>query len=307
METRKIIGFGKNSLIISLPKDWIARNNLGKGKEVFMEYSSNEIRIRSNKNENVKTEKKGFIDVNKLSLPFIKRDICSNYINNSNLIELKGEGVRNYGTEIKNYLREFMVFEIIEEKDDIIIAKDYLNLDNMEKEKIIERMVSILKSMFSDLGKTIDPKTYESIENRDSQINKYHFLMERYARYHLSSQYSTEDRVKILDFVQISILLESLGDYIKLLCSRILSNKLKQDKVLLKLLAKCEEYFSENMKSLLTEDRYLFINATSNFRDNLYNDIQNLNVSESDKNNFDTIVRNIHKSGRSVLGFSKGN
>ena len=304
MEIRKIIGFGKNSLIISLPREWVSKNGLSKGQEVFIDDVQNELRIKSTNFDNAKIEKKIEINTDDLTLLAVKREICSNYINNSNLIELKGKAILDYSYEIKNYLREFMVFEIIEERDDFIIAKDYLNLDNVEKEQIIDRMVSIMKSMFDDLRKQINPEIYESIANRDSQINRYYFLMERFARYHLSKK-SNEDYVKILDFVQTSILIESIGDYIKHLSGRILSGHLIIDNKTALFLEKCANYFSENIASFLDNDKEKFISITNYYRNNLFSEIQRLNVSDVDKESFIVVVRNIHKSARPVIGFSK--
>ena len=34
MNKRKLIKFGKNSYVISLPKEWIEENKLGKGSEI---------------------------------------------------------------------------------------------------------------------------------------------------------------------------------------------------------------------------------------------------------------------------------
>ena len=40
MEYRKLIRFGKSSLVISLPKGWTEKNKLGKGSLVYLDVNS---------------------------------------------------------------------------------------------------------------------------------------------------------------------------------------------------------------------------------------------------------------------------
>ena len=154
METRKLVRVGKNSLIVSLPRGWLSSCNLSKGSEVYLDVQKDKLVITNGTSVDVgKPLKKAVLIVDNDSFEAIKRKICAEYINNSNLIEIKGGSVAKYVQEIKNFLREFMVFEIIEEKDDLVVAKDYLNLDTITKEGIAERFYSILKSVFEDVNK----------------------------------------------------------------------------------------------------------------------------------------------------------
>ena len=307
METRKLVRVGKNSLIVSLPRGWLSSCNLSKGSEVYLDVQKDKLVITNGTSVDVgKPLKKAVLIVDNDSFEAIKRKICAEYINNSNLIEIKGGSVAKYVQEIKNFLREFMVFEIIEEKDDLVVAKDYLNLDTITKEGIAERFYSILKSVFEDVNKEIDQDVFESLQYREKQINKYYFLMQRYIRHHIEDQSSQEDRSSLLDYWQTAIYLESLGDSLLRISRQIYLNQisLNSDKNLRNLLKICKDYFVKNMDAFsernsdkfarIAETRFELLNKIDKYRGNIVN-----------KEDIILLIKNTHKACRVLLNDRK--
>jgi len=300
MESRKIIGFGKSSLVMSLPKKWLEQNGLGKGEEIFIRESDDGLLLSNKKSDDKKVEKKCVVDVDNLTMLALKRKISAEYINNSNFIELRGKKIVDISHEIKTFLRDFMVLEIIEETDDLIVAKDYLNLETMTKEGIVDRLYNILKSMFKDLQEEITPEIYESLMSRERQVNKYYFLMERFVRYQLQKIDSNEIKSNLIDFSQVSIYLENVGDGIKKLVTLIRESELEVNDDMLKFLKECEKYFISNMEVFLAKDKSAFLQIADS-REDLLNSVRNFDISDKAKERFTQIIKNIHKAARYTL------
>ena len=83
MEFRKLIGFGKNSFVISLPKKWIQRNNLKKGDTIFVNKTGTNLTI-SSKESGLKSDQVRAIIINTKdkNLNLIQTEIISSYIVN---------------------------------------------------------------------------------------------------------------------------------------------------------------------------------------------------------------------------------
>ncbi|MCX6707490.1 MAG: AbrB/MazE/SpoVT family DNA-binding domain-containing protein [Candidatus Woesearchaeota archaeon] len=92
METRKIISFGNSSYVVSLPKDWVVDNKLKKGDSINMENRDGSIVINTLENSERKIEPKPIvIEIEGKGMDMIKTEIISAYLNNYDIIEVKGK------------------------------------------------------------------------------------------------------------------------------------------------------------------------------------------------------------------------
>lgn len=184
MEQRKLIKLGNSSFAIALPKNWVDKSGLKKGENVFLEENGNgEITIRS-KFYNSQEEKVVDIDVSNKDISLIRKEIVSAYTNGNTAIILKGKKDKKELNELKDFLRVFLSFEITENSDDKIIAKDFFNMSEAKLGNFIKRMDHNIRDMFSIIRLAIEKgkltkKESEEIENIDRDTTKFCFLISR--------------------------------------------------------------------------------------------------------------------------------
>ena len=183
METRKIISFGNSSYVISLPKGWVRENKLNKGDLLHLEEKNDEITIYVGDGSHKKIEPKTVvIDINNKSIEMIRTEGISAYLNNYDIIEVKGKLKKDLAVQIKSILRNLTGMEIITQDAEKIIAKDLLNITEISIETLIRRMDNIVRSMLIDSIKSIHNNMYEEIYERDQDVNRLVFLAYRVIR-----------------------------------------------------------------------------------------------------------------------------
>jgi phosphate uptake regulator len=78
-EPRRLIKFGNSSYVVSLPKEWIEKNNLKKGELIYMDYSKNKLVLSPMAQNYVEEERKMIIEAKEMDRIGIKREILSSY------------------------------------------------------------------------------------------------------------------------------------------------------------------------------------------------------------------------------------
>lgn len=263
-EYRKLIKFGTNSIIISLPKPWIERNKLQAGDSIQLKPLYNYLLITPHDVEKTAPNTNVIINTEGYQLQTIKRKIINTYINNTDIIILKGKNLPSYRRELREFMHRFVALEIIEESPKRIQAKCYLNMQDIHIDNLIRKTDAIIKSMFTDtlqLEKeepTVPPeKLHDDIAFRDHDVNKLCYLMMRTIRYYLENpqaQASETKHLALLNKWMAANLLEKIGDHIKRL-NRILIELDKNElKKILALLKNVRQHYDEVMKSYYRKD-----------------------------------------------------
>ncbi len=305
MEKRKIVGFGRSSLIVSLPREWARENKIEKGDSVFIENNGDKLIVRNKMPSDSKPEKQAVIKTTKdQDIESVKRWMCVKYINNHNVIEVNGPAVKKFSNEIKNYLRELMVFEILEETDDIIIAKDYLNLNTLDAKTIFTRMYSIVLTMFDKITSEVTAKIYENIEDNEIKLNAYYFLIQRFNRFHLNNPDSKENILEVYDYWQLALYLEDCGDNIEKIAEEMLKENLPQCKEIFDLIKSYKDYFVHIHKVFFDKDNKK-LTLASEYKKDILTKIQAVQNIKKKLNLelFNLFAKNIHSASRVMLNF----
>jgi phosphate transport system protein len=171
-DTRKLIGFGKNSFVVSVPKSWVEKNNLKKGSVLSLSEKGSEILLSSEEYDEKRQLKEIIIECNNSDDKTTKTKIVSAYINDYNTIVLKGIESAKKAKEIRSILHDLVAMEIIEQTTDRIVAKDFLNTQDSSVNTIMRRMDIITRAMISDSILSVDEDHSESVYNRDSDVNR---------------------------------------------------------------------------------------------------------------------------------------
>jgi|SRR3989338_7023100 len=253
---RKLIKFGTSSYVVSLPNEWIKKNNLKKGDSLFINESLNSELIFTPKpiSEDVQNREL-VISVDGKDISRVKREIVSAYINNYDIIKIQGN-VSKYGREIRDAIKNLMALEIIDERSNEIIAKDYLDLKDVTFDEIIRKIDTITKSMMGDAKTFGNEKLHENIAERDEQINRLVYLIIRTLRFTLDNPGRANKKnilrmTPILNVWDVSLNIEKVADDIKRSARHFykIRSKTKVLQSLIEILADMEKFYWETMKA----------------------------------------------------------
>jgi phosphate uptake regulator len=177
MELRKVVSFGNSSFVVSLPRAWVKKNRLKKGDFLSVEELPAELVISAKDTDERRVLKEIIIDARNKPLAELKTEIISSYINNNDIVIVRGFSDLK---EIKNIFHDLIGMEIIEETADKIVVKDLLDITEVSIANIVRRTDLLIKSMLEDLS--IEEDHYESLFERDKEVNRLALLGFRLAR-----------------------------------------------------------------------------------------------------------------------------
>ncbi|MFH1505395.1 MAG: AbrB/MazE/SpoVT family DNA-binding domain-containing protein [archaeon] len=221
---RKLIKFGKNSYVISLPKDWIQENKLTKGKVLYVSEKNNDLVVSlkegPEKKDNVKV-----IELENKPLKHIKAEIMAAYLTNYNIVEIHGNSMRDKAGDIKDILHDLVGVEILEQTANKIVAKDLIDIKEISIQKMIRRLDLLLRGMMEDSINEMDKVHCKecgmcnSIDQRDKDVNRLHYLARRVIRNAMSdprlARFFNISSVDLMASYVIISSLEKIGDQIK--------------------------------------------------------------------------------------------
>lgn len=269
-EYRKLIGFGKSSLVVSLPKDWVVKNKLKKGDVIALNISTDQLLLTPQDRPIETQEKIVTIRTESKSLAKIRAEIVAAYLTGNNIIEVRGENLKDHAQEVKKVLQNFAGLELMEQDARKIVAKDLLDLSELSVDTIVRRIDIILRSMFQDSLEEED--NTESLYARDKDVNRLVYLVRRVIRLALDD-HRIAKRLKVtnLDLLNQKELvrwMELAGDQLKRLNNLLaeLPKKYKNRKQLYEMLKRLEKMYLDTMKAYHTQ------NVESAHEINIYHD-----------------------------------
>ena len=186
-EYRKLISFGKNSFVISLPKGWVIQNKLVKGDLIHIEDDGHNLVLSRNDSKSEVKEKSKVILIDGKNLETVQREINSCYILNYRSIILKGNTIRTNIRELQSFFHNLIALEVMEQTPTSIIAKDFLNMDKVSVEEIIHKMDIVTRAMFNEAGEEFTEEIYKNVNDRDKDVNRLYYLLYRAALYNLDN------------------------------------------------------------------------------------------------------------------------
>lgn len=265
MHIRRLVKAGQASHTISLPKEWLEKNKLGKGSTVYVhEKSDHELLVTPHlPGEAVSGEHKTItITVDGKALDTVQREITAAYVNNYKTIDLVGESIAQHAKDIRKMLHDFVALEVAEQSATKISAKDLLDLQEISVDKSIKRMDIIVRTMLKDCQTTAAGKDLsESVAVRDYDVNRLYFLLTRLLKSSLgnpamAAQFELSPS-SVLGSWMLVHHLENLADAVKALCKESATLETKQRKQVVSLLVALEQDYLDAMKAVHEKDRKL--------------------------------------------------
>ena len=187
IETRKVQQTGGSSYIVSLPKEWINRHGIhAKDTIGILPQPDGNLLITPYINSQQYIKEKSF-DIDEIqNSDFLFRLLIGAYIMGYSIIKIKSSKKFNHQmrTAIEGFINIAMGPEIIEETSNTILIKDLLDPKEMPFDKTIKRMYILAQNMHEDAVKALEngnKRSAEQVINRDDQIDRLNWLVERQA------------------------------------------------------------------------------------------------------------------------------
>jgi phosphate uptake regulator len=210
-------------MLISLPSDWVRTNRLNKGNTVFIETNEdNSISLFPSEASDSQI-KDVTILYSESSVDSLINQIYGAYLLGYSDIRIKGKRqiLFEHREHIKLTMRKLVGLEIVDEDNSNIAIQFLLDANNLDAEKILRRMNSIVGGMYRDALDGLRLKS-EGIKNlifsRDDEVDRQYFLLVRLIRSAMVDQKLARklnlSNIDILDYRIAANHLESAGDYI---------------------------------------------------------------------------------------------
>ncbi len=258
---RRLIKFGGNSFVLSIPKEWIEKNKLKKGDFISVDESKEGLLLKVSKEDNQNELKEVIIEADNKSQSMLKTEIISAYLNNENIIEIIFKDSKTDVLGIKNILHALSGLEIIHQTSTRIVAKDMINVKEVPIKTLIKRMDNITRTMIDDTLNCFDAMdNAHNIINRDEEVNRLHFLAYRIIRGALKDVRITNlletNNLELHSDYTITSRIEHIADNIKETCKHLKNIKLeKKWSDELKEIFKCiNQIYTDTMKSYYIND-----------------------------------------------------
>uniref|UniRef100_A0A7J2U542 Phosphate uptake regulator PhoU n=1 Tax=Ignisphaera aggregans TaxID=334771 RepID=A0A7J2U542_9CREN len=217
VETRKVQKFGKSTLMVSLPSEWVKFVDLRPSDLVVMEVRDDGslIIVPQKLAEKGVREREAKIIVSKnTSEALLQRTIYTLYIVGYDkiAIECSDEFLPpQLISSIRAMVRMLIGSEIIEQAGNRIVIQNFVDTERYSVDSLVQRMVSTIKSMLEHLIASIKEGSLEHLKEvteLEFEMDRVHALAIRYVyvlNMQKGSQFITEYRVLITT-------LEDIGD-----------------------------------------------------------------------------------------------
>jgi phosphate uptake regulator len=181
-EQRKLQITGGSTYILSLPKEWVTRNQLKKGSAMTLrEEEDGSLAVLPPKLEKKEKQDEAFIKVTSSdNSDAVMRKAISAYLIGYNVLHIKAQGqplsskVRNH---LKNFARNYLVgTEIVIDTPSELTLQVLLNYPELTVQSALSRMSIIAASMHKEainaLGK-LDYSVAKSVIETDREVNRF--------------------------------------------------------------------------------------------------------------------------------------
>ncbi len=189
MEMRKVIAFGKNSFVLTLPHDFVEKRKVKKGDLVLLEENKDGLTISLSPTKPRDEGRSITILAEGKAASQVRTELVSAYLNNYDPIIIISPSLHLISKEVIASIHGLAGLEVLEQTSSKVVAKSLLNDQEISLKALIRRMDILTQSMIEDAIKCIkllaDGKEKElfelanNIKERDEDVNRLYFLAYR--------------------------------------------------------------------------------------------------------------------------------
>ena len=182
-QQRKLQVTGGSTYILSLPKEWITKNQLKKGSSmVVREEEDGSLSIMPPSLSRKEKQDEAFIKVSLADNPdAVMRKAISTYLIGYNIIHIKAQGQNLLASKVRNHLKNFarnylVGTEIVIDTPSELTLQVLLNYPELTVQSALSRMAIIAASMHKEAInalKNLDYSIARSVIETDREVNRF--------------------------------------------------------------------------------------------------------------------------------------
>ena len=271
MEARRLISFGSSSYVVSIPKRWVNKNGLNKGDFVyFTENGSNELIFTPQQKEIKKELRSITLNTGTKSFQEIRREFLSYYIGGYDVIRLQSKSNLKNPEEIRDTIRDITTMDIVEQNNNVIVAKDFLNVEKISVEDSTRRADLIIRSMIEDSKYMKNKSKFTKVYNMDTEVNRITFMMFRFIKKALNdtklANAFSHSPESLLSLWLLASNLEKIADDAKRIARLLKTADLKKEEfdAIIGLYSTIEKEYLNAMKSYYNKNKEMALKVADN-------------------------------------------
>ena len=240
MDTRKVQRTGKSTFIVSLPKSWATKNGVQPGSIIYINQSDNgALTLSTDRSER---DLRAKLDIGDKSGEHLVRDIIGCYVGGYRTIEVtSGHMSSAQKKDLHQIVNKLIGPEILEETINKVVIQDLLSSEELQAERALKRIRTVVKSMIQDSLTALQSDNKElamDVIQRDNDVDRLNLLIARQFTEVLRSgsvRQETLNPITAFNYMQAASNLERIADHahkiaeIASKCSSPLPEELKEE------------------------------------------------------------------------------
>lgn len=218
MDTRKVQRTGKSTFIVSLPKSWATKKGIHAGSIIYITQSDNGALMLST--DRSEQDLKVKLDIGSKSGEPLIRDIIGCYVAGYRTIDIvSGHMSLAQKKDLHNIVGKLIGPEILEENINRVVMQDLLSSEELQSERALRRIRTVVKSMIHDSINSLVAKNKDlanDVIQRDNDVDRLNLLISRQFTEILRSgsvRQETLDSITAFNYMQASSNLERISDH----------------------------------------------------------------------------------------------
>lgn len=262
METRKVQRTGKSTFIVSLPKSWATKHGIQAGSIIYINQSDNGSLVlspdRSEQDLRIKLE------IGEKSGEPLMRDLIGCYISGYRTIELTSPHMTPaQKKDIHQIIEKLIGPEILEETISKVLIQDLLSSEELQAERGLRRIRTVVKSMIQDSIAALLTHNRElaiDVMQRDNDVDRLNLLISRQFTEILrnGSGSDSSDPITAFNYAQAASNLERMADHAYGIAEIVIEHEVSLPDDLISELSELEPIFGnlidESISSLLNKN-----------------------------------------------------
>jgi phosphate uptake regulator len=218
MDTRKVQRTGKSTFIVSLPKNWAVRNGIQAGAIIYITQSDNgALTLSTDRSEH---DLRTTLDIGDRIGEHLVRDIIGCYVGGYRTIEIVSHHMSSaQKKDLHQIVNKLIGPEILEETINKVVIQDLLSSEELQAERALKRIRTVVKSMIQDALTSLVSRNKELAQDviqRDNDVDRLNLLISRQfteiLRYGSAKQEALNS-ITAFNYMQAASNLERIADH----------------------------------------------------------------------------------------------
>jgi phosphate uptake regulator len=218
MDTRKVQRTGKSTFIVSLPKSWATKNGISAGSIIYINQGDNgALTLSTDRSER---DMRVRLDIGDKMGEHLVRDIIGCYVGGYRTIEVtSGHMSSMQKKDLHQIVNKLIGPEILEETINKVVIQDLLSSEELQSERALKRIRTVVKSMISDSLSSLlnnNDELAADVIQRDNDVDRLNLLIARQFTEILRSgsvKQETLNPITAFNYMQASSNLERIADH----------------------------------------------------------------------------------------------